>query len=156
MNTMSNGRPTKLEQIMMQRTIRQCFVRGFSGRYTAEKTGIDKKTVGKYFGQWSEEIKNSTDKDFLEKYRLERERAILSYENLFSENYESLEEIKDEFEKHKKEKKPIPRYLWSIRNEILRNIAIIIEKKSSLAMTPTSDKSFNRLSKEVMQNVNHK
>ncbi len=54
-----NGRPPKTTQLQMQKELRQYFERGISATVASSKTGINIKTVCKYFEEWSERIKES-------------------------------------------------------------------------------------------------
>src|SRR3989344_2022262 len=75
-----NGRPTKIGQLEIQRQLRPYFEREISAYLTSEKTGINEKTVRKYFNFWTQEISESEESDFLERQRKERIRIILSYD----------------------------------------------------------------------------
>lgn len=51
-----NGRPTKQEQLELQKTLRGYYEKGISATTTANMTGINVKTVCKYFNEWSKQI----------------------------------------------------------------------------------------------------
>lgn len=134
---MRKGRPNISEQVQISKKLRLYFERNISATFTSAITGINVKTICKYFHQWVKQISEAEGKDFFERQKNERERIILSYDNLILEEYELLDEIKNEICKFKKEKKSVPRYLLSTQNETLRNISSLMEKKGSFSMQPT-------------------
>jgi len=53
----SNGRPTQKQQLEIQETLRKYFEKGISASSTSQRTGINIKTVCKYFEEWIEQIR---------------------------------------------------------------------------------------------------
>ena len=72
----SNGRPTQKQQIEIQETLRKYFEKGISASSTSQLTGINIKTVCKYFEGWIEQIRKINDMDFLKRIKLEREHYL--------------------------------------------------------------------------------
>jgi len=68
----SNGRPTQKQQLEIQELLRKNFEKGISATSTSRHTGINIKTVCKYFEEWVEQIKEINDIDFLRRIKLDR------------------------------------------------------------------------------------
>jgi len=62
----TQGRPTKGEQLNIERTFRPYFENSISASVTAFETGFDIKTVLKYFNQWKNEILESENGEFFQ------------------------------------------------------------------------------------------
>ena len=90
----SNGRPTKYEQIEIERQLRPYFEGSYSAYVTSQKTGYDIKTVLRYFNKWSQEILDSENVDFLKRAKEQKERAVINLEN----QIHSLENFKKDIE----------------------------------------------------------
>ena len=88
-----NGRPTKREQIYIERKLRPCFENSISARVTAGETGFNLKTVTKYFNQWKKEITESETPDFLKRCKEEKERCLISYEKQISSLLRDKKEV---------------------------------------------------------------
>jgi len=88
-----NGRPTKREQICIERKLRPYFENSISARVTAGETGFNLKTVTKYFNQWKKEIIESETPDFLKRCKEEKERCLISYEKQISSLVKDQSEV---------------------------------------------------------------
>lgn len=140
-----NGRPTKLEQIEIQNKLRPYFERYLSATFTSGKTGINIKTVCKYFDEWSKQVIETETKDFVQRQRETKEVIMLSMDSLIFENYELIDKIKNEIKNFQKNEKPIPKHLLSLHAQILYKISEIINAKGDLEVTPTLDISLEEL-----------
>jgi len=134
----SNGRPTKTEQLLIDDVLRPYFERNMSAKFTANSTGMNIKTVCIHFNQWTEEIINSKSEEHRRRWREERERTILSYDNLISEEYLRLDEINHKIKKLEEEGKEVPLNLQKSRQDIMKFISILIEKKACVALPAAS------------------
>jgi len=121
----------------MQRKLRLCFERGISTTLTSEETGISKKTVHKFFDEWTEQIIELETGDFLERQKKEHQRIILSFDYDILEAYKFFDEINLEINNLRKQSKQVPRHLFSFKLELMRFIGIIKEKKGAISMIPT-------------------
>jgi len=79
-----NGRPTKREQISIERKLRPYFENSISARVTANETDYNIKTVIKYFDYWKKQISESETANFIQRCREEKARSIVSYEKQIS------------------------------------------------------------------------
>jgi len=92
----SQGRPSQKQQLEIQELLRKYFEKGISATSTSQHTGINIKTVCKYFEEWVEQIKEINDTDFLKRVKLERER----YLTVLDQQLLKLYELQDEIEKY--------------------------------------------------------
>jgi hypothetical protein len=58
------GRPSLAEQLDKQTRLRPYFVDGFKPKYAAKATGINIKTVRKYFRIWNKQLSVADEKEF--------------------------------------------------------------------------------------------
>ena len=135
----TKGRPTKLEQLEYEKILRPYFGRTLSASFTSKQTGINIKTVCNYFDKWASEIREIDEKDFFVKQRKEREKILVSYDDLIFQEYNILDDIKDEIDKYKREKKNIPKFLASTAQDIIKTISSLIDKKGLFAIQPSLD-----------------
>lgn len=151
---MSNGRPTKTQQLQIQKKLRTYFERGLSASFTARKTRTNVKTVCNYFNDWTSQLIEAEDRDFVEREKKERERIRLCYDNIICEEYELLDQIKREIAKYRKEGKAVPRYLIAPQVEILRTISGLTEKKGSFLIQMPLDQSVDKMILEKIKHAN--
>ncbi len=150
--THKKGRPTKMGQLQIQRELRPYFEKDISAIVTAEKTGIDKKTVNKYFDSWAEEMLEVEESKSLERQEMERVRIIASYDYLLLDAYRHFDDIDDEINQLKKEKKPVPGYLFSLRSDAMKFRSFMFEKKISfLTQHIRDDEVLERKIEEMMK-----
>ena len=146
-----NGRPTKTEQLQMQKSIRKFFELGISATVTASKTGINIKTVCKYFDVWSEQIRDSESKDFLERQKNVRSQIIVTLDTQILSIHEELDDVETQIKKFKQEHKIIPNQLFSLRLEISKFLSNLTEKKGIFMMQPIMDEGLMHQIKEMVK-----
>lgn len=139
MQRRSNGRPTKTQQLQIQKELREYFERGMSAVFTSNKTGINIKTVCHYFNEWTVQLKQIEEKEFVIRQNREKERAIINLEYMVDKMYELLEQIDGEIKNYKKEKKPVPPHLFSSKLQTLSNISSLTQSRMSIGIAPTID-----------------
>lgn len=138
-------------QLEIQRTLRPYFEQGISVTLTAEKTGINIKTVYKYFDFWIQEINEQETNDFLIRQRNEKIRIIVSFDKLILEANKHFDDINDEINQLQKEEKAVPRHLFSLKLDAMRYISYLIEKKGSFSMQPTMDEALEKKIDELIK-----
>jgi len=138
MSEENRGRPSKTEQIQIQNLLRPYFERNISATFTANSTDINIKTVCVYFNRWAEEIINSKKENRSERCRAERERTLLSYDNLISKEYSRLNETENKINKLEEEGKEVPLNLIKYRHDLVKSVSTLIEKKGRFALPPSS------------------
>ena|SRR5437899_1481381 len=134
MSEENRGRPSKTEQIQIQNLLRPYFERNISATSTANSTDINIKTVCAYFNEWTNEVISSKSEESRIRWRQERERTVLSYECLISQEYLGLEEINTKIKKLEEDGKEVPLNLLKYRQDIRKYIGTLIEKKSRVAL----------------------
>ncbi len=122
-----------------------------SAYYTSEHTGINIKTVCKYFNEWSEEIEETESSSFLERQKRDRIQTIITYDSLISEAQKLSAQISTEIENGTKENKKIPGYLVSHKIELMKFTSALVEKKATFAMRPPMDDAVEKAIEEKMK-----
>jgi hypothetical protein len=131
------GRPSRAERIKIRKELQPYFEKRRTHAYkAAQLTGYDTKTVNKYYEQFYMEIHGYEAKNFVQRYEKERMQCAMLFENLIFESNEMLENIKDQIQKLKKKGEDIPPHLIQNYSRIIRDIAHLAEKKTSLLMQP--------------------
>lgn len=134
-NPRKKGRPTRAEQLEIQKTLRPYFRSGLTVEAVSDLTSIDPKTIGKYFGDWADKIEKQESADFLERQKNARSRALRCYGYLMGEEYKMLSEINEEIGYFKKEERPVPQYLLAKHSEIVKTMATLNEKIAVVEMS---------------------
>lgn len=132
--SLSRGRPPKKLQQDIANTLRPYFERGLSAASTSRQTGHDIKTVCSYFNEWSQKIAESEEKDYFVRYGQEKQRIILCLDNLISEEYQVLDELKNEVQNYKNKHKPIPKYFINSIHNCIKIICELTENKAPLIL----------------------
>jgi hypothetical protein len=147
---LKRGRPTKIQQVDIQRKLRTCFERDMPASIASEETGFEIKTVHKYFDEWTEQIIESESMDFFERQKKKHRRIILSFEYDIKEAYKFFDEINLEIENAQKEGKPVPRHLFSLKLDLMRFISNLKERKGAISMLPSLESSLNEKIEELI------
>ena len=147
---LKRGRPTKIQQIAIQRKLRINFERGISAPLAAKEAKLDKKTAYRYYDEWTEQIIESETGDFLERQKKEQRRIILSFDKDILEAYKFFDEIDIEIQEFQKENKSVPKHLFSIKLDLMRHISNLREKKGAISMQPVIEASMDKKIKEMI------
>ena len=148
---MNNGRPSKGMKIQLQKKVRKCFERNYSASYASQKTGINIKTVCKYYNDWSNQISQACQLDFLKRQKQDREQIILSYDGLIEELYDHLEIIRQEISQYKRKGKEIPRWLLDRRIQTILSIATLNEKKGAFSLQMPAAESLEKTVEQLVK-----
>ena len=93
---MTNGRPTKQEQLDLQKTLREYYEKGISATTTTNLTGINVKTVCKYFNEWHRQINEIERSKFQDRVLEARSQHLIvldhQLENLYKLQYRMQED----------------------------------------------------------------
>ncbi|MEX0764770.1 MAG: hypothetical protein WDZ43_00055 [Nitrosopumilaceae archaeon] len=149
-----NGRPSEAEQLEIERTLRPYFEKSISPYVTSSKTGINIKTVRKYFHEWCEEIIKSEHPDFIESSKIAKEQTILAYDEQLLRLYKAQEDIDEQVEDSIKQSGGIPkleRWLYKHQIDVSYAILNLISLKTSLANTPTADITLAKKVQELLK-----
>lgn len=91
-SNMKRGRPTLHKQNEIKKILQPFYQKGTSANKTYEETGINIKTILKYYKQWDKKLVDS-DKDFLMKVKIVKEQSIQTMDKEMLSLYEQEEEI---------------------------------------------------------------
>jgi len=149
--TRKNGRPSKNEQLQIQRELLPYFEQGITPGVTAEKTGINIKTVYDYFDDLVEKASKLEESDFLQRQRNERIRIIISFDKQILEANKHFDDINDEINRLKKEQKTIPQHLFSLRLDAMKYRSYLTEKKGIFLMQPTMEEALEKKVSEMIK-----
>lgn len=146
------GRPTKSGQLEIQDKLQPYFANGISAFATANETGINIKTVNKYFDNWYSEIQNSQRQEFVEKTKFEKERAVLAFDNQLLKLYK----IQDDLEKQAiatpgKVRHAFEKGYYKLRAQIIGMIVNLISTRINLVNAVTADASLEQKTKELIK-----
>lgn len=144
-----SGRPSKTEQLEIQKQLRKYFDLGITATLAAKQTGLNIKTVCKYFEEMVEQLQEQEDHDFIERHRNERARIINSLDVILLEARESLDSINSEIQSHKDSGRSIPRQLFSQKQETLRFMFAVIERRGVFSLQPTMDENVKKKIEEM-------
>ena len=151
--TLKNGRPSKADQLNIQKKLRPFFERGYNGTFTSNKTGINIKTICKYFEEWSERIQESENEEFFARQKKDKERIILALDHLISQDYDLLDISKKEIENYTQENKSVPKSILNLNLETVKHIASLIERKFSILMQPPAEEELEKKINEMIVNA---
>ena len=151
---MEKGRPSKKQSRQIRDKLWLYYVSGLSIPFIIQKTGYNKKTVYNHFKQWEKQIHENDTSDFQEKIRKEKEHVDIAYDNLLFELVESLNEINIEMKSYKNKNESIPRYMYGNHFKCVKEIANLIEKRTSVRMMPPLEETISQIVKQELEKRN--
>ena len=151
---MKKGHPTKQQSQQIRDDLWSCFARGLGAPFTLQKTGYNKKTVYDHFKEWEKQIHDNDERNFEDKIRQEKKRVDVAYDYLLVELDEKLNEIDNEIKFYKNKKEPVPRYLYDYHLRYVKEIANIIEKRTSVRMMIPLDEQIKEIVKKELEKQN--
>lgn len=135
-NAHERGRPSKAEELEIERTLRPFFTKSQSSTFTAQRTGYNIKTVIKYFSKFKQELLESETPDFIQRCREEKERSLFTYDDLIYSLYEDKEEIEHLIKVAKKMGNlPQVEKLYRLKLKIKQDIGNFVSAKINLTNT---------------------
>lgn len=138
-NTHDRGRPSKAEELQIERTLRPFFAKSYSATFTKQKTRYDIKTVTKYFSKFKQELLESETPDFIQRCKEEKERCLFSYDNLINTLYEDMKDIEYLIKVAKKMGDlPQAEKLYRLKLKISQDIGNFVSAKINLTNTATA------------------
>jgi len=139
-NEHNRGRPSKAQELEIERTLWPFFTKLYSATFTAKKTGYDIKTVAKYFVEFKKEILESETREFVQRSRETKERGLLAYDELLYSLYNDKEEVEHLIDVVKKIGDLRAAEKWyRIKMKINKDITEVIAAKINLENTATAD-----------------
>lgn len=150
---MERGRPSKAEQLQIERKLRPYFARMLSVLLAAKETGININTVKKYYKLWSDEIKAIEHPDFIERSKTIIRNSNLSLDHQLSKLYKLQETLEKQINHNIKQNNGIPNLslgLYKVSILLSEKISDLILKKTNLTVTPTADVTLSNQVKELL------
>lgn len=81
MRNLKRGRPTLFDQKKIEEDILPYYENNVGAITTSRKTGINYKTILKYYSLWNKEVLASEKNDFLKRIKITKEKNILMLDN---------------------------------------------------------------------------
>jgi len=97
------GRPTQKRELEIKRTLRFYYENSVSAVTTRHETGLEIKTIRKYFSNWYNQITQSEEKDFLKRCKQQKEQTILTYDKQILSLVKHIQKIESDIKKARKE-----------------------------------------------------
>jgi len=139
-NDHNRGRPSKAQELEIERELWPFFTKLYSATFTAKKTGYDIKTVAKYFVEFKKEILESETREFVQRSRETKERGLLAYDELLYSLYEDRKDIERLVDASEKigDLRTVEKW-YRIKMKINKDITEVISAKINLENTATAD-----------------
>ena len=161
---MKQGRKTKSETVLMEKTLRECFVNNYSAVFTSTKTGHSRRIVNERFEKWSNELIEEMDDDFIRMQKQAKARGLLALEGLIADIKHVLNELKILNDDHMAREKALWKKKKSYEIEINKWLTDKIAKytkdifnmeqiKVMIQMKPTADVTLQLQIDEMLTKV---
>jgi len=136
-NTVHNrkGRPSKAEQIQIERRLKPLFMRGSSSSSAAIETGYSINTVKKYYGNFYQEIRDLEDPEFNQACKNRKISACLGIDKQLLK----MEKMQKELEQKPQTGGTQDIQLYKLRISLANSISDLCIKRLNIANSPTSD-----------------
>ncbi|HZS74466.1 MAG TPA: hypothetical protein VFA69_08200 [Candidatus Nitrosotalea sp.] len=142
-NRNGKGRPSKPEQLEIERTLRPLFMRGLSVYAAADKTGYSINTVKKYYRNFYKEARNMEGQDFAQECKDRIVSTCLGIDREISK----LEKIREEIELKSQNSGAQYIQLCKLRINLSDSISDLHMKRLGIANSPTYDEMLAALKK---------
>ena len=143
-----HGRPSKAEQLHIEKTLRPYFEKMLSPSFAARDAGININTVKKYYRVFSDEIRSSEHPDFIQRSKNIIQNCSLAFDVQLSKLYTLQDKLEAQINQEIKQKGKIPPALYKISIRLSTEIAGLLFKKANLTLSPTADITLSRYIKE--------
>jgi len=143
-----HGRPSKAEQLHIEKTLRPYFEKMLSPSFAARDAGININTVKKYYRVFSDEIRSSEHPDFIQRSKNIIQNCSLAFDVQLSKLYTLQDKLEAQINQEIKQKGSIPPALYKISMRLSAEIAGLLFKKANLTLSPTADITLSRYIKE--------
>jgi hypothetical protein len=153
-NAHDRGRPSKAEELEIERTLQPFFAKSYSASFASKKTGYNIKTVTKYYDRFKQEVLESETPDFVKRCKEEKERGLYAYDELIYSLYEDRKDIERLIDASEKigDLNNVTK-LYRIKLKINEDIGNFVSAKTNLANTATVADTAKLLQGEVKNDV---
>jgi hypothetical protein len=137
---MKHGRPTISERKQIQELISSYYENNIEARTVSKKTGINYKTILKYYKIWNDELIHSNNENFLRRIKIAKERNIQILDNMLISLGKEQDRIKFQLD-HAVQIGDLFHYekLHSLNLKTTEQLMKIFSLKINLIGTPTAD-----------------
>ena len=141
-NSNGKGRPSKFEQLQIERKLKSLFMSGLSPYAAAKETGCSINTVKKYYGGFFQEIRDLEGPEFNQACKDRRISACLALE----EQLLKMEKMQKELEQMPQTGTPYIQ-LCKLKIGLANLISDLLIKKLNISNSPTADEMLAALRK---------
>ncbi|AFS80034.1 hypothetical protein NKOR_00580 [Candidatus Nitrosopumilus koreensis AR1] len=150
---MNKGRPSKADQLRIEKKLRPYFEKMLTVSIASRETKINHNTVKKYYKKWYDEIASTEHPDFVKRSKIIISNSNIALDNQLSKLYKIQETLEKQITYSIEQNNGIP----NLENNIYKTSILLIEKisdmilkKTNLTVTPTADIVLSREIKEYM------
>ncbi len=156
------GRPTKTEQLEIEKELVPLFIVGIGTEMIHQKTGRAYETISKYRKKWYKRATSDIEQDFGKRQQMVKEASLVSLDKQIMELDSIKQELKQEQEwlslkysengKSDSTKIPFEKRRISTRIKLVNEITKLQDIKAALEMTATVDEDIeNRINKFLIK-----
>lgn len=131
----NRGRPSKKEELEMERQLRDCFLEGKSPWAASHETGHSVNTVRRYYKRYHAEAKESESPEFVEACK----ERILSTRLALERQLQKMEKVQNELEKVSAQDGTHYIQINKLRINAVQTITDLHLKILNIANSPTMD-----------------
>jgi hypothetical protein len=142
-NRNGKGRPTKSEQLQIERRLRPLFVKGTNSYYAANETGYSLNTVKKYYRNFFQEVRELEGPEFDQACKDRIISACLGID----EQILKMEKMQKELELKSQTGGKQDIQLYKLRINLSNSISNLRIQRLGIANSPTSDEMLAALRK---------
>lgn len=142
-NGNKRGKPTKSEQLEIERRLRPLFMRGASTYYASNETGFSINTVKKYYSKFYKEIRDLEGPDFAHECKDRIVSACLGIDQQISK----MEKMQKELEIRSQNLGAQHIQIYKLRIILSDSISDLIMKRLGIANSPTYDEMLTAMRK---------
>ena len=134
-NHNGKGRPSKFEQLEIEKKLRPFFTSGLSSYTASRETNYSVNTVKKYYKKWYKEIRDSEAPEFVQACNDRRISTCLAQD----EQLLKAERMQKELEEKTRTDVTPNIQLYKLRIRLIQLISDLLLKKLNTANSPTLD-----------------
>ena len=142
-NRNGKGRPTKYEQLQIERRLRPLFLKGASPYHAANETGYSPNTVKKYYSIFYHEVRDLESTEFDQACKNRKVSACFGID----EQIQKLEKIQKEIEFKSQTGGTQDIQLYKLRINLANSISELYIKRLDIANSPTYDEMLKAMKK---------
>lgn len=151
MNEKRNGRPSITEQVEIEKTLWPYFESRYKAQRAADETGINIKTVRRYFGKWYERYISVQGPEFFKNCKLSNGRTILELNQVIS----NLEKRSNELDAAIESQGSLQdkRWIYSEYRKTQESLSKLYLQRNDLENTPTADVTLDAKVEELRKKM---